>query len=551
MMDKVLYKNGEYNKMTFFWIGLFIIMILRCFYFGNTYFNYLDDYNTYGIFFRRNDDIFNNIIMWYRLYTFRPIAFLLDAYVTQWFWPVMWLVLLFYTIMHFFTVYIFWWILKKSHVKFGIVATIIVSLTPILIEAVYWIGASTRLVAGMFFSVLSVLFLMKYILSTESIFVKKQGRIYVVLYFLFNIISTGFYEQIVVFNFVFTLLVIIINYDCLRRYRRFIVSVPFISTFAIGLFYILLWNHGKVSSRGRIAGSMGTHFINTTKGVVNLLTRRQFEATKDSLMGFIFMDLNIIQLLILLLVILFAIWLFISIIKKSPSLIIREDNRIALRVIVGILLAGLPFAPFYILQNNYLSFRLIYPFIFGIAMVFDAILDLISEIKISKLSLYFFKPFLSLLIIPFFMSGVGLINDYRLVEQTDNIIIENFLHAFSKTEADDKAPILLFDSQILYTDTATSFLENVSSSDWAMLGKANSESRDYYFSNILPVRETETLIHKDMFTNETVFLAINDDLEVFELEFRNYMLYIKGEDSRISFGRIEKVDDDYFRLTFN
>jgi len=546
MTNSTTYRSND-NKMALFWMGLLLILLLRSFYFGITYFNYLDDYNTYGIFFRRNANIFNDIVRWYGLYTFRPIAFLSDAYITQWFWPVMWLVLLFYTVMHFFTVYIFHWILKKSSIRFGIFGIIIATLTPILIEAVYWIGASTRLVPGMFFSILSVFFLMKYLLSTESIFVKGVGRIHLILYFVFNIISTGFYEQIIVFNFAFTLLIIMLNYSFLRRRRKLIISVPFISTIAIGLFYIIFWNRGKVSTRGTIASSMGSHFVNTTRGVVNLLTRRQYVATRDSLVGFIFMDINIIQIFILLLVIAFTIWLFVGFVKKSSSLLYREENKFTVRLIMGILLTILPFAPFYVLQNNHLSFRLIYPSIFGIAIVFDTILDLISNIKISRLSFYFVKPAAALLIIPLFMANVGLLNDYRLIEKTDITIATNFLDAFRETGASDEAQIFLFDSQILYTETATNHLENVSSSDWAMLGIVNSTSRDYYFARILPVREDETWIHQDMFENEVVYLGINEDLEVFELTRRNNILFR----NEAEWGRLEQINDDFYMFTLS
>ena len=146
-----------------FWVGLCVLMLLRVFYFGFDYFNYLDDNNTYGIFFRRNADIWNDIVLWYGLYTFRPIAFFADAYITQWFWPRMELVLLFYTIMSFATLYLFREVLRKSGISFGVAGLIVLAFVPLNIEAVYWIGASTRFVPGMFFSILSGYMLIKFL----------------------------------------------------------------------------------------------------------------------------------------------------------------------------------------------------------------------------------------------------------------------------------------------------------------------------------------------------------------------------------------------------
>lgn len=535
--------NRDIRFNYFFWVGLLIIMLIRSFYFGIEYFNFLDDYNTYGVFNRRNDDIFNNIIVWYGLYTFRPIAFLADAYITQWFWNNMWVVLMFYTLMHFATVIIFYKVLRASKINLGAFGIIIISLTPILFEAVYWIGASTRLVSGMFFSIISSYFLIKYLgLAERRIYNNK----YLVLYVFFNFISTGFYEQVVAFNFIFTLIIIFLNYYRIHEKLKLIVSIPILSTISIALFYYLLAPYGKVQSRGELVPfrNIGSHFISVSGSIFNLLTNTNHDINKNGFFRGITLIDTFWQWAGLIFVIIFTIVVIFSLLKTYLVLEDRYDDNYLLCIIIGVILIISPFAPFYIIQNSFMAPRTIYPSIFGIAIILDTFLSMISTIKISTFKLTALKPIISgILIIPFFIIYIAEINNFKLLEEVDTIVMDNFLETFAETGIDEETTIILFNTKYTYADTTTQGhrLENVTSSDWALMGKANATSESFYFRDIQPI-QSERLLPKEWTTNDKGLFGIDEELNVYHLELRNNILYINNTNT--IFGTIEDYDND-------
>ena len=526
----------------FFWIGLLAIMLIRSFYFGITYFNFLDDYNTYGIFYRLNDDIFNDIILWYGLYTFRPIAFLADAYITQWFWPNMWLVLLFYTIMHFFTVLIFHRTLKYLGINFGAFGIIIISLTPILFEAVYWIGASTRLVPGMFFSILSSYFLVCFLdLHSRRIYYKR----YLVLYVFFNFLSTGFYEQIIVFNFVFTCFVIFLSRYKIQRHFRLIVLTPFLSTIFIGLFYLLLAPHGKVADRGALVpfNEIFSQVSLVVLSVGNLLINVNWEISSAGFLRGLTLISGFWQVVGLLFVIIFTIVVYLSLMKRYLAFEDSYDDKFLFRLFMGFVLTMTAFGPFYLLQNSFMAPRTVYPAIFGIAIFLDTLLSMVSTTKISVVRLRILKPIIStIFIIPFFIIYIAEVNNFRLLEEADTKIMSNFLEVFTETGIDDQTMIVLFNTQYSYADTTTQGhrLENVTSSDWALKGKANATSRDFRFTQMQPI-QSERLLPKEWVTNENGLFGIDEELSIYHLYLISNTLFINNTD--IIFGLLEYYDD--------
>ena len=496
------------NWPMLFWAGLALIMLLRVFYFGFTYFNYLDDNNTYGVFFRRNGDIWNDIILWYRLYTFRPIAFFADAYITQWFWPRMELVLLFNTVMTFATLVLFKEVLKKSGIRFGVAGLVICALLPLNIEAVYWIGASTRFVPGMFFSVLSCYVLMKFL-------DKEYGRrnLVLFLYFFFNLIATGFYEQIVVFNFVFTLIIIALNFRRLGYDKAIVTAIPFVSLFAISAHYIFFMGHGERLANRAVMVSSGfiSHFASTAGSVGRLLVPANLNMLYTGFFGFFSIDINILQGLALLLILGFALICGLSLLSEEA-----ESDGIHIKILVGVLLAAAPFAPFFLLENNFMAFRNVYPSLFGIAIFIDAVVDILRRVRVGRLAASTLGAVLCFI---FLLAGITEINNYRLIETDDNIIAENFLETFRETGFDDTGQIIVLNTRHRFSETSREGFENISSSDWAFLGKLNANTDEFYFKNIRPVvAETESF-PRDVLTADTLFLGMDSNMNIVTLRF--------------------------------
>ncbi|MCL2565476.1 MAG: hypothetical protein FWE24_06655 [Defluviitaleaceae bacterium] len=525
------------NWSLVFWIGLVAIMFIRVFYFGFSYFNYLDDNNTYGVFFRRNGDIWNDIIMWYGLYTFRPIAFFSDAYITQWFWPRMELVLLFYTAMSFITMVLFKEVLRKSGMGFGVAGLIVCVLVPLNIEAVYWIGASTRFVPGMFFSILSCYVLVRFL---DRDYNRKNLMLF--LYFIFNIIATGFYEQIIVFNFVFTLIIIALNFRKLEYDRTTIVAAPFVSLVAICAYYIAFWNHGtRLADRGAmVSEGYISHFIGTGGSIWRLLTTHNFNMIGTGFFGFFDIAINLLQVLALAFALIFALLCGWRLFSEEPS-----DNMPFIKILGGIILAIAPFAPFFLLENNFMAFRNVYPSVFGIAMVIDGISEIITRTRLGRMIAGFGAAIACLV---FFLASITEINNYRLIEIDDHIIAQNFLAEFSQTGFDDQGQIIVFNTRHRFTDTSREGFENISSSDWAFLGKLNAHSEEFYFASVLPIVEAGGF-NMDILTDEVLLLGMDEYMNVIQLNLRqDRQIYDRlGR----AFGQLLPYEDRYIFEKFN
>jgi len=444
------------------------------------------------------------------------------------------ILLLLFTLMTFGTLVLFKNVLVKSGVSFGIVGIIICALTPLNLEATYWIGASTRFVPGMFFSILSCYMLVEWI---HGKFRKRYGGL--ILYAVFNIISTGFYEQIVVFNFVFTLAIIILNYRKIKELKKVIISVPFLSTVLIGVYYIAFWNKGKVASRGEMASSgIVEHFLSTFKGVANLILPKNVNMIVTGTKGYFAIERHFLQYIALILVAAFAIYCVFRLLKPAIKAIGPLGKyETLLKLAGGMILALAPFAPFFILKNNYMSFRAVYPSIFGIALFFDGLADWLAKNKAGR---YVTAILAGVVCMVFFMANVTEINNYRLIEADDDIIADNFLMEFEAAHLNDKQPIYVLGIQYLYTETSRTGYENIASSDWAFLGKLNAESDKFYFTNLTPVPDGAYVDLEKL--KEANIFGMDEQMNVVRLTYmeEDHMLY---GNNRI-FGSLSSEGDD-------
>jgi len=521
-----------------FWAGLGIVMLLRVFYFGFTYFNYLDDNNTYGIFYRRNADIWNDIILWYGLYTFRPIAFFADAYITQWFWPRMELVLLFYTAMSFATLYLFKEVLRKSGINFGVAGLIVLAFVPLNIEAIYWIGASTRFVPGMFFSILSCYMLLRF-LDRDSI---RKGTM-LALYFAFNLIAHGFYEQIIVFNFVFTLFIIALHFKDLDEHKIKIIATPFVALIAIVAYYLLFWNHGKVASRGSIVSEgIISHFVNAARNIWRLLTTRNLDMINTGFFGFFDIEISILQILAAILALAFAVICAMKIINDE-----ERRNIPYIKILAGLVLAAAPFAPFFLLENNFLAFRNVYPSVFGIAMVIDALAEIICKVKVLRVLA---GALTGAVCVVFFLASVTEINNYRLIEIDDHIIARNFLDEFRETGYSDQTQVIVLNSRFLFTETSREGFENISSSDWAFLGKLNAHSDEFYFRAVFPVVDGWGF-PKELLSDDALLLGMDCSMNVMRITQSPINPFMLNCQLGIPFGRLISDGERYIFVQFS
>jgi len=367
-------------------------------------------------------------------------------------------------------------------------------------------------------------------------------------YIFFNFIAVGFYEQIVVFNFVFTLAIIFLNFDRITERVKLIVATPFLSTIAIGAFYLILAPFGKVADRGQLVSvsELPSHVINVTGRIFNLMINTQQDI---NISGF-FRGLTLINtvgnILTIVFVVVCTIIIFMGLMRRQLDIEQSHfDERYITLLIIGMILAIAPFAPFYILQNSFMAPRTIYPAIFGIAIFFDTILRFVS----SRFSVTIKAVVSTVLIIPFFIIYIAEVNNYKLLEEVDQKIMANFLEVFAESGLDEEVTILLFNTLYTYADVTIAGgphrLENITSSDWALIGMANAVSTEFYFRQMVPI-QNERLVRTDWVDNENGLFGIDENLNIFRLRLVGNVLYIE-EDSR-SFGILEEYDEDMSRF---
>ena len=147
------------------------------------------------------------------------------------------------------------------------------------------------------------------------------------------------------------------------------------------------------------------------------------------------------------------------------------------------------------------------------------------------------------------MIYVAEVNNYRLIEKYDVQLMDNFLTTFAESGLDDQTTLLLFNTELIYPDIVQAGgihrLENVTSSNWAFQGMANSESDRFRFRAIEPIRANLDIVQPQWLNDAHGFFGIADDLSVVHLELRpDNQLYLWGTD--VLFGRVELYEGNYF-----
>ena len=167
-------------------LPLSFLLILKNLIFG--YFPILDDhiqYSAYSLYTQK-----------YILFTVgtiykRPGAAVFDLFVWQNFkMPVSVIII---TVMLVFSLFMLKEVFKTVNINIGIFSGAFMLFCPLNLEAVYWLSASSRIVTGLFFCVLSL-----YIIT----FAKRKIGIFA--FWFFNLLSYLFYEQALIFSCVTT-----------------------------------------------------------------------------------------------------------------------------------------------------------------------------------------------------------------------------------------------------------------------------------------------------------------------------------------------------------
>lgn len=436
------------------------------------YYSVLDDNNQLGVFNLRNDNIYENIIDNYKSYNVRPLAFFSDAYIFSWFWDNMYALLLIMLIMHVCNLFFVYKICQEIDIKLNGFCLILFALSPILMEGLYWISASTRIVFSLFLCLASI-----YLLLLSFKEVKKGKKLAMFLSsIILNLLCVGYYEQTIALNlFLFAFVLI-----CLKKYRY--MFIPLTSTVWIGIWYVYFMLNGKMQSRGalNLSGIFGA-IINCCKDVYMNLKNSYLNFVYSLTPGREVIFGSWISIILLALVAFFVYYLYKNNFEKDDNMHIWK------KLLLGMIIFIAPFLPFLVLETSYIAMRNMYMSILGLMIILEVLIDLVlkplSNEKITNVIKTAITAFVMAL---FIISNIDGIHDFKKVNDLDNKVVKQVIDAVGDDAFEKQKSISInYDmTKLVEYKNLTNYVGSCIESDWAMAGKIQVMRDDIDFGKI-------------------------------------------------------------------
>lgn len=522
---------------------LLLAMLLRYGYYGLHYFPVLDDNNMYGIFQMMKPAA---VLAHYRMYTTRPVANLLDAYVWSRLWDHPAVVLLVMILLHFLSIVFLWKVFEKNNLKTGIIAAAFFGLLPFGTEATYWVAASSRLVVGLFFASLSFYLLMLYIEQSERL--GRCPALRLAAFGLASLLSLGFYEQVIAFSFVGAMLLLTANFRRLKSSCRAAILIPLFNLAAIGTYYKIFSHTGNMAARGQLLqGDYLGHTITVLRRIEELLVAGQWQMLKNgTLRGLEIIAADRAYIYLALTVLTGFIFAILAA-RESPVTGFRDN---IIKFLLGASLLIVPFSPFFLLSYTWIANRNAFLSLLGVALLAEVFIHILFTARRAAILR---GALLGVLVFAFLMANTAEVADYRSVSLTDREICREFIKTAGKAGPGwNKREILLFNARPAYVELTAEHFQNCTSSDWAIMGALQVARGKRGIGHILPVPDgSQFSLPEDRF-RRTMYLGIDEGKRVFPLSGRwtdVNILELRKENGE-NFGEVKRSSGGlfYFRL---
>jgi len=379
-------------------LTVFLLTVVRYLAFGFTYYPQLDDYIQLHNYASSSDYL--RFLSEQGLLSARPLAGVFDLYVWSHFFDCLILAVLLISLMFAASAIFFKRVLGRYFTVTPLFC-VLYALVPAAIEGVYWLSASTRIVVGLFFVSLSLVLLERFF---------ESGRAVDAIFFtLFQLISFGFYEQVMVFSVAFCGFLFLLNVKNNTR-RSFLTFVSFPN---LVLYFCLcaLAGASKVyGARMELAWPDNPWYFDVFLPDVLVQIKAVFLDGNAwiFLKGFLRGLTSGAWLAIVLMALLsFALAFLFD--KK------QKEKRPYLGMLVGFLLAVAPVSIFFFIANSWFSFRCMVAALPGIALFFDSLTSLLLRGKglVGK------QILTSLFAFACCVAGISEIGDYRQTHLDD------------------------------------------------------------------------------------------------------------------------------------
>jgi hypothetical protein len=525
----ILVKNKNAHVF-FYWGVFFFLMIFKYGYYQFRYYPVMDDWIQYGT-YSLSQNPFQEVVLRTGMYTVRPLAGLSDVYIIGKFWGNLGGAFLVITLMHAMSAYFFVQVLRFHKIKTGYVFLLLYGLLPFGSEATYWISASSRLVVSIFWLSLALFYMGKYIYEA-------QNKRHLFFFFLFQLLSLGYYETVVLLGFVSYLMVVLVAIK--KKSAKILGGITLVNFYIIAIYYNLFSDQGQLVTRGKVVeGEVLGSYSQTFWNIVEMLKSgdiyfyiRGFSRGLDVIVK----DRDLIFLGALLLV---GVGAYFA--SKGTS-VDRGMARNSKKILLGFILFMAPFLLFFIIGFHWISYRNAFTSFIGLGLIIEGLVDLATpNLFVRRLK----DVLVGILAVVFVVINVSEITDFRATSLADEKIAANVLEASQELGfLEGERQAILFNAKRAYVPLNKEYNEHINSitsSDWLLTGTLRGVAKNVDTEGITPVfvNTPFELLPKEY--ENYIFLGIEDDLTVYRLTTQrqgNYVYHLFTDEGD-AFGKIE------------
>lgn len=469
----------------------FCLYLCRYAAYGFTYYPLLDDHIQY-YWYPQMEGTFQNVFLHIGTISTRPLAGVFDVYVWGWLYlHAPWAILFVTAALTVAAVYFLKRILSDMDIHVGGVFYLILLFLPVGFEAQYWLSASSRVIVGMFFTGLSLLFFQRY----------NRGKrwYWLVLFAVAQLASYCFYEQTAILSF---LLCCAYFFRTRQSWKMYL--IPVLNGCIIAAYYLLMRNVGALSGRGAglTLSELGPHIVFMAKEVYHVIC-----------MGAV--TLNINGFLRGWALLLETPWLLLLIAVLSGVfawLCGRERHEGMFSFWLGAAIALCSVLLFFVTKDSTLPFRAAYVPLIGVALMLGCLLSKLRFGRAVASVLVFVLAF------GLNICNVSEMHDYREAALIDETICNNIIAALDEDTLTGARECYVVGAKRTYLDGIVEHREhiiNATSSDWALTGAVRHYLKgNGYVEMIIPAEQ----ITDEMLASGAQILILNDDFTVSRVE---------------------------------
>lgn len=459
---KTSYQNNSYIVLFFVLFGL---IFARYCYYGFEYYYQLDDYIQYHNFTAYSDDLWK-IIKSLGLLSARPLAGLFDLFIWSRFYSFMIIAVGIISALYAFSAVFFHKVFSKMFGT-GYMFFLIYALLPLGFEGTYWISASSRIVVGIFFASVSLLFFDKWC--------EEGNKKSLILFSVFQFVSFCFYEQIVLLSGALTFILMLYyakSYDKKRALWGFIMFLN------AALYFVIthLFPSGINGDRSVLFLPWQDNYKVEVFDPLLTQLRDVFLAGNTATLGkglIRGLELFIAEPNFLYVLIILFLCAGFFVISKQAS---RDRIRFFAEMFSGIFLALVPLLLFFVLKNPWFSARNAVTSFCGMALIVDALFDLIlGRTKRGSLIQGVLLFAIAMLLCT---ASISELHDYREETVADAKIASATAEAFQGLSFSSKDYIWLLNVDASYVSDGNFYYHDhvygVASSGWALTGAVSA-----------------------------------------------------------------------------